>query len=230
TNCIIYDVTAEDFKVDINVENDFSGVLYLGTSKYSMLKEFESIFSVNKYTFTVTGLSKETRYYFYIKNTSANEKGRTGIYSKKTTLKIPIIIDIGSPAVDRIDSIGGNITLVDKYNPANKNGTITKVEIFCPEGITNVRVASFFVVSGNNISTREYAIIGDVPAGYSEHVVSIGVQEGDFIGIYCGTGDIDCDMTGIGSWMKSENNIPCENKEFFYAPGTTISLHGTGTA
>lgn len=69
TNCIIYDVTGAGSKVDINVENDFHGILYIGTSKYSMLKEFTGTFSVNKYTYNITGLSKNTRYYFYVKNT-----------------------------------------------------------------------------------------------------------------------------------------------------------------
>ncbi|GAI38820.1 unnamed protein product, partial [marine sediment metagenome] len=81
TNCVIYDVTGEGFKIDINVASDLSGVLYLGTSRFSMLREFVGMFSVNKYTFVVTGLSEETKYYFYIKNTSVDERGRTGIYS-----------------------------------------------------------------------------------------------------------------------------------------------------
>ena len=55
TNCVIYDVTGDGFKVDVNVSSDLSGVLYLGTSKYSMLTEYIGVFSVNKYTFTITG-------------------------------------------------------------------------------------------------------------------------------------------------------------------------------
>lgn len=84
TNCVIYGVDGQGFKVDISVESDLSGVLYLGTSKLSLLKEYEGVFDTDKYTFTVTGLLGKTRYYFYVKNTASGEVARTGIYTVKT--------------------------------------------------------------------------------------------------------------------------------------------------
>ncbi|GAJ07884.1 unnamed protein product, partial [marine sediment metagenome] len=138
TNCNIYDVTGEGFKIDIDVENDRSGVLYLGKSKLSMLREFVGVFSVNKYTFTIKGLEDKTKYYFYVKNTSIGEKARTGIYSHYNVGEwLPIPIDIGSPAISRLYGIGA-YTNIDKNNPANESGKIIKIRIHTKAVMTEV--------------------------------------------------------------------------------------------
>ncbi|GAI80276.1 unnamed protein product, partial [marine sediment metagenome] len=147
TNCNIYDVKGWGFKVDINVENDFSGVLYLGTSKYSMLKEFEGIFEVNKYTFTVTGLSEKTKYYFYIKNIGIGKEGRTGIYCKETGIRKLIDIDIGCPAIDRPYYLAGIRTAINRENPANENGIINTIEIYAYLELTECKIATFYVTN-----------------------------------------------------------------------------------
>ncbi|GAH22836.1 unnamed protein product, partial [marine sediment metagenome] len=153
--------------------------------------------------------------------------GRTGIYSKKTTLKIPIIIDIGSPAISGNASFGK--TAVNKKNPANATGVITSVEIYANEAMTGVKVATFYIVSGNILSTRDYDTIGDVPIGYSKHTVSINVNAGDYIGIYCGTGKVEAytpDYTGM--WYWAGDGIPCSEKTFSPFAEYIIRLYGTG--
>lgn len=70
-NCVISDITSSGCKVHIDVGEDKEGVLYLGVSKFSMLKEYSGVFSGGKYLFTITGLEVNTKYYFYIKNTLA---------------------------------------------------------------------------------------------------------------------------------------------------------------
>ena len=67
-NCNIYDITSSSVKISIDIETDKEGILYLGTSKYSMTSEYYPIFSEGKYIFTITGLSPSEKYYFYIKN------------------------------------------------------------------------------------------------------------------------------------------------------------------
>lgn len=84
-NCLITPIAATTATVVISVASDQTGILYLGTSKTSMLTQFTGVFSVNKYTFSLTGLVASTKYYFYIKNTLASEDARTGIYSFTTT-------------------------------------------------------------------------------------------------------------------------------------------------
>jgi len=84
TNCVISAILTTTATVEIDVESDQTGILYLGTSKTSMLDQFTGTFSVDKYTFSLTLLNPDTRYYFYIANTIAGEAARTGIYSFKT--------------------------------------------------------------------------------------------------------------------------------------------------
>ncbi len=230
TNCNIYDVKGWGFKVDINVENDFSGVLYLGTSKYSMLKEFEGIFSVNKYTFTVTGLSELTKYFFYIKNTSIGKDGRTGIYCKQTGIGKVIYIDIGYPAIDREGYLAGVRTAIMKGNPANAEGIISTVEIYAQVDMTEVKVATFFVVNGNRLSTRDDWYIGTVTAGAKRiFPVSLGCKVGDYIGIKWKIGSLErYTIEGEGIWHTSSEQIPCTNYLFTFSDNWIASLYGEG--
>jgi len=68
-NCVITDITSSGCKVYIDIEADKEGILYLGTSKFSMRKEYIGVFSDGEYLFTITGLEANIKYYFYIKNT-----------------------------------------------------------------------------------------------------------------------------------------------------------------
>ncbi|MBA7555767.1 hypothetical protein ES705_48451 [subsurface metagenome] len=230
TNCNIYGVKGWGFKVDIDVESDLSGILYLGTSKYSMLKEFEGIFSVNKYTFTVKGLSEKTKYYFYIKNTSIGKEGRTGIYCKETGIGKVIYIDIGYPAIDREGTLYGVRTAIMKGNPANVEGTINTVEIFAYADMTEVAVATFFVVNGNRLSTRDDWYIGTVTDGTKRiFPVSLGCKVGDYIGIKWRAGSLErYTIEGEGIWHTSSGQIPCTNYLFSFNDYWIASLYGTG--
>lgn len=230
TNCSIYDVNGEGFKVDIDVASDLSGVLYLGTSKFSMLEEFAGNFLADKYTFVITGLSMQTRYYFYIKNTSANESGRTGIYRQKTTLKAPITIDIGSPAIDRANATPADKTFFDRTNPANGSGKITSVEIWANTEISNLKIATFYGAT-NIWSTRDFNIIGTVISGSKQiFEVDIDVVIGDVIGYYFTAGGGDIDYTGgLGVLYKNGDHIPCVLASFGNWVGNgLLSLYGEG--
>lgn len=230
TNCIIYDDVGEGFKVDVNVNSDYSGILYLGISKYSMLKEIIGVFSVNKYTFTLSGLNLNTKYYFYIKNTSVGESARTGIYSEKTLDHVPIPIIIGREAKNRSSGVETH-TLINKGVVANASGKLTSVEIYCNISLANCKVATFYVVSGNNLSTRDHQLIGAVPAGSKQILsVDLNVVAGDYLGLYYPTGRIDNDLSGgAGMWYTlNSDNIPCTNKTFQSVSGYILSLEGKG--
>lgn len=231
TNCNIYDVTGAGFKVDIKVEGDHSGKLYYGTSKLYMVNEVPGVFSVDKYTFDVTGLSMLTNYYFYIKNTRVNKGGRTGIYSQKTVLYTPIIIDIGSDAIDRTTQWLSAYTVIDYNNPANATGKIHTIELWCAVNMSDVRVGIFYKV-GANWSTRDYySISGTVVAGAKRiYPVDLNVEIGDYIGIYNGWGNMELSTFGGGYCHKSGIWIPCTNQSFGYSPNRTLSLGGIGLA
>ena len=68
-------------------------------------------------------------------------------------------IDVGPGATDRTGTDFSNQTLVEKTNPANATGTLDTWELWfssTSNNATNVEVATFYIVSGNNVSTRDY--------------------------------------------------------------------------
>ena len=143
----------------------------------------------------------------------------------------PQEIDIGVEAKDRASGYGNNRTLINKGNPANASGKIDSIEIYAIQDLTNVEVATFFVVSGNYLSTRDTYDIGNVAGGSKQTIsVDLDVQKNDYIGIFCSSAqNIECDETGgSGLWYKTGDQIPCENVSFSSYSAYVISLYGTG--
>jgi len=226
-NCVIEDITHMSCTVYIDYYVNNEHRLHLGKSKNVMIEEIQGIFLGDKYKFSLTDLEEDTRYYFYVGPWGEAVQERTGIYNFKTITYSPPTLDVGNEAIDRIDSVGGELTIVDKYNPANENGTITEVEVYLANE-TSIKIAIFFQVSGNFLSTRSWVDLSYQPAGYSKHAVNLPIQAGDFIGIYTGAGEIKTDETGVGRWIQVGDLIPCTNAEFFWGDNYTISLKGTG--
>ena len=232
SNLSVYDIAETGFKVDINVSSDLTGILYIGTSKYSMLTEFVGVFSVNKYTFTITGLSDRTKVFFYVKNTSGGEGARTGIYQYFFIAGSapPIPIDIGIDFVyEGSYSFGAN-TYISKVNPANETGKITKITIDARwYAMQGCEVATFFNVSGNNYSTRDHEVIGNVPVGKHIFNVDIEVEVGDFIGLYqsFAIGGLSRKTTGNDKMLPSKQ-IPCTDVTFGNTTHT-YNIYGIGS-
>lgn len=152
-------------------------------------------------------------------------------------LVLATAIDIGSAAIDRGSAYGAD-TLVNKINPSDGSGKITSVEIWANEEMADCEVATFFVVSGSNLSTRDYETVdngngaGVVLAGSKQtFVVDLDVEVGDYIGIYYSSGSIDYQYpTGDAGWWYgySGDRIPCTNYYFGSQSSATLSLYGTG--
>ncbi len=143
---------------------------------------------------------------------------------------LAVDIDIGMPAINRGSTSTSGSTYISIDNPANASGTITSIEIWSNTTLLSCEVATFFVVSGNNLSTRDSEFIGSVTAGSKQTFeVDLEVQEGDFIGIRAGSGQVERDTTGYaGLWYKSGDYIPCTNVLFAIAADDAISLYGMG--
>ena len=139
-------------------------------------------------------------------------------------------IDIGDEAINRTNGWADVITIVNQGNPANETGIITSIEIWAHLNMSNVEVATFFVVSGNNLSTRDTHTIGSVTAGSKQTFsgLNLSVQAGDYIGISFSAGSIECDSSGSGNWNLAGDNIPCTDTTFTSLAGWHISLYGTG--
>jgi len=136
---------------------------------------------------------------------------------------------IGDDAADYGSSATAN-TLINKGVTATGTGTITSIEIWANTDMTGVEVATFYVVSGDNLSTRDNeAIAGTITAGSKvTKVVDLDVVTGDYIGIYYSGGRIELENTGTGVWLKAGDNIPADNVEFTPIADAKIALHGIG--
>jgi hypothetical protein len=146
---------------------------------------------------------------------------------------LAIAIDIGY-----IDSAYSNnntetYTWINQINPANASGKITLVSIYVLNGygdITSVEVATFYIVSGTNFTTRDSQNIGTLTQnGQRTATVDLDVEAGDYIGIKFLGGRIGNDpTTGYTCWYRSDDNIPCTNATFTVSANNSAAVYGTG--
>ncbi len=141
-------------------------------------------------------------------------------------------IDIGNAATDRGSAYTmTNVTYVTEGNPANANGSIDTVEIWPVSELSNVDVATFFVISGDNLSTRDLEAIGTVTSGSKQTFsgLDMDTETGDYIGLYSAGGSLEADA-GVDKWFKSSDWIPCTNVAFTSSSFLGLgSIYGTGT-
>jgi len=144
-------------------------------------------------------------------------------------------IDAGASAVDRAVSVGKGDTVVSKENPANADGKINYIAIYCPADAAcdGIQVASFSA-SGNDLTTRAYVTLDDADPGLNEYTApedfaEFEIHAGDYIGIYIPASTMDADETGgSGIWGKNGDYVPCSSETFTSIDNWTISLYATG--
>ena len=146
-------------------------------------------------------------------------------------------IDIGNVAINRDGYTPYTSTLVDIINPANASGKITSIEIWAYESMSAIEIATFYVVSGNNLSTRDSVTLGAVTAGSKQtfttdsggNPISLNVQTGDYLGTKFTDGQIERTNGSGGYLYKSGDQIPCTNETFAASgSGSELSLYGIG--
>jgi hypothetical protein len=145
----------------------------------------------------------------------------------------PQSIDIGSDAINR-NASWGSVTLIAYDNPSNGSGTLDTIEAWCYTNMTGFEVATFYVISGDELATRDYENIGNVTAGSKQTFtgLSIDVATNDYIGMHAATGNIEYSTnTGPGVWYDTGDYIPTAGHTFTNAIGATaaFSVSGTGT-
>jgi len=137
------------------------------------------------------------------------------------------VATIGAAAISRASGFSPGYTIIEESNPASEAFTILRVKIYANVAMRGVEVATFYKTDGNTFSTRNTALIGDIPAGYSDHVVSIGAEIGDYIGCYFIAGELSSDTAGgVGRWYKSGDYIPCTGQVFTHLGAGMLSLGG----
>lgn len=142
-------------------------------------------------------------------------------------------IDVGPGAIDRYNSSSSGNTRVNKGNPSNADGILDTWELWFKTNGSGVDVATFYIVSGANYSTRDYETIGNVTAGSKQTFtgMSTDVHIGDYAGEHLTGGSIELDTDGgAGVWVASGDYIPCVNQAFTEAGAYfATSIYATGT-
>lgn len=82
--CVISNVLATSFDVDIDCPSDATAILYWGVNPGYMPNSVGGPYVGTTWSFALTSLPSGTWIYFYVKNTLANRGGNTGIYAQKT--------------------------------------------------------------------------------------------------------------------------------------------------
>ena len=127
-------------------------------------------------------------------------------------------------------------THINKSNPANKTGKITRIEMYVYYNLSNCKIATFYRPDPggfpNKLSTRDTEYIGTVVSGSKQvFEVDLDVVEGDYIGIYFTAGYLCAVEPGYsGKWYINEDKIPCINQTFEASvTNDAFSIYGTGS-
>jgi len=83
--CLVTAVAVDGAQINITGTVGSTIKLYWGTSKTSMFNEEAMVDTAGDYEVTLAACSASTKYYFYIKDTTAANQARTGIYTFTTT-------------------------------------------------------------------------------------------------------------------------------------------------
>jgi hypothetical protein len=161
---------------------------------------------------------------------SAKDKGTPNVEKPKS-------IDIGAGAAD-YNSTATAATYVDKTNPANATGTIDTWEVWFNTIAYSVKVATAYVVSGDNLTSRDYESLGTVTAGSKQTFtgLSTDVVSGDYASFECGStpthGNLEKENSGgSGYWYTNTICIPFTNQAFIASANAyKFAMYGTGTS
>ncbi len=152
------------------------------------------------------------------------------VYEYQYTL---VGIDGGSPAIDRLFAFAASYTYIDLANPINLTGRITDIEVWANGDIADLRVGTFYWVSGSTYTCRDSELIGAVTAGSKQRFsVTLNAVEGDFIGCYFTSGSIEGGVDGVDGlrYLAAECIDPDDSASFSLFDKRLISLYAIGTA
>jgi hypothetical protein len=148
----------------------------------------------------------------------------------------PESIDVGDPSIERANYMSSGFTRMSKGNPANGDGTLTTIEVWCHFQTMGGTIAgTFYNVSGTTYKCRDSTLLGDITHG-SNQVIDISadpitVVTGDMIGQYYTSGSIEkSDSGGSGHWWAGGEHIdPDDEAVYGSIDNSAISMYGTGT-
>ena len=143
-------------------------------------------------------------------------------------------IDVG-PGGNNLASAFSGYTVVDKANPANLDGTIDHLDVWIRSYTSGtIDLAAFFVVSGDNLSTRGTATgltpaTGDNDFDAPGDFTAFAIDAGDYLGVWVPDSiSLDRGSGGAGFWYQGPpDGIPSTNRKFFTL-AAVVAIYGTG--
>lgn len=142
------------------------------------------------------------------------------------------VIIVGDSPINRGDKWELVWTAVNWANPADGTGIITEVQVYVDVApVTDFVIGIFYVVSGNNLTTRSHVAWGNIVGTGLQTLgpLNLPIVVGDYIGCEYTSGAIDRDIAGgAGLWFYMGLCIPCVNQAFNPQANHTLSLRGTG--
>ena len=147
-------------------------------------------------------------------------------------------ITIGNTASDRGSYIAINYTRIDYIHAATGTGNLTSIEVYLQQATTSdVYVATFEEVSSDHFTARDNVNLGTITVGYhklttdkNSAAISLSVETGDYIGIWCDSGNIELDTSGGGFYYYPavSNQTSCVNTAFAFLDNRQMSLYASG--
>lgn len=141
---------------------------------------------------------------------------------------------VGGAVANRAAVHFGNFTWIGLDNPVDHKGRITQVDLWFDGNVTGVKVGTFFAVSADHYTCRDYEVIGAVAGGSAQSfAVSLDCEVGDCLGVFfafAGVGiGIESDVVGgAGLYYLAGDQMPCSNAAFTLLANQVMSLGGDG--
>lgn len=141
------------------------------------------------------------------------------------------VIYLGSPAIDRLDTVAG-LTIICKESPASADAYIHTIEIWSSTNLSNCIIATFENTGGLNFTVRDNHNIGNVTAGAKRTISGLNllVHPGDYIGYYASSGMIETSTGGgQGVWKILGDATSGSHTFAVFSTNWSISLRGIAT-
>lgn len=140
------------------------------------------------------------------------------------------LIDVGK-IVGLTNNIGSTLTTVNKVNPVNLSGILSKISFHVAVAlVVGLKIGSFFVVGGDNLTCRAFQLLGDFGVGtHNDIACALAMEAGDYIGVYMLTGTPRGVNVGEpGVWYKAGDQTACVNEPFNWLANYAVYLYGEG--
>lgn len=159
---------------------------------------------------------------------SQSSSSSSSSFSSSSSSSSVVPITIGPGATDRNGFIDPGYTIICLGNPAAGSGILTSVEIWAFTDISGLRIGTFYNDGGVTFVCRDSESIGNVVSGSKQiFEVSINVQQGDYLGAYWLTGQMERSTEGEDGYyyVSGEYIDPSDSQDYTLTADRAISIY-----